>query len=138
MAEDEAEATKPVDIYDEEFYTNLNIAKVLIDQLGRPSDKQICRKWIGKLVEINTLDPVVKKNRNGFFKYMLQILRKAVKDSAYTINIDGDLQEKNDDHYMCKWSKDKRTYIATKPIPGQGALVYMAVAKDPSLGWDHP
>lgn len=52
-------------------------------------DKQICRKWIGKLVEINTLDPVVKKNRNGFFKYMLQILRKAVKDSAYTINIDG-------------------------------------------------
>lgn len=40
--------------------------------------------------------------------------------------------------FMSRWSKDKRTYIAAKPIPGKGALVYMAVSKDPSLGWDHP
>lgn len=39
---------------------------------------------------------------------------------------------------MCKWSNDKKTYIAAKPLPGLGTLVYMAVSKDPSLGWDHP
>lgn len=40
--------------------------------------------------------------------------------------------------YMSKWSADRRTYVAVKPIPGRGALVYMAVAKDPSLGWEYP
>ncbi|KAF7271725.1 hypothetical protein GWI33_015434 [Rhynchophorus ferrugineus] len=133
-----AEAKAPVDIYDEEFYNNLKLAKILIDQLGRNGDKQICRKWIGKLISMETIDPVVKKNRNSFFKYMLQILRKAVKDSAYKMGFENANQQLADDHYMCKWSKDKRTYIATKPLPGQGALVYMAVARDPSLGWDHP
>lgn len=105
---------------------------------------------------METIDPVVKKNRNAFFKYLLQILRKAVKDSAYKMGLENVVefsvknkftkckhtlqanQQVTDDHYMCKWSKDKRTYIATKPLPGQGALVYMAVARDPSLGWDHP
>lgn len=38
---------------------------------------------------------------------------------------------------MSKWSGDNRTYIAAKPLPGQGALIYMAVSSDPSLGWDH-
>lgn len=39
---------------------------------------------------------------------------------------------------MNRWSPDKRTYVAVKPLPGKGALVYMAVAKDPSLGWELP
>lgn len=40
--------------------------------------------------------------------------------------------------YMSRWSPDKRTYVAAKPLPGRGALVYMAVAKDLSLGWEIP
>lgn len=39
---------------------------------------------------------------------------------------------------MSRWSADKKIYVAAKPIPGKGALVYMAVAKDPSLGWEQP
>lgn len=39
---------------------------------------------------------------------------------------------------MSRWSADGRTYVAAKPIPGKGALVYMAVAQDASLGWDKP
>lgn len=39
---------------------------------------------------------------------------------------------------MSRWSRDKRTYIAAKPLPGRGVLVYMAVAKDLSLGWELP
>ncbi|KAJ4443830.1 hypothetical protein ANN_05617 [Periplaneta americana] len=40
--------------------------------------------------------------------------------------------------YMTHWSPDKRTYVAAKALPGAGALIYMAVAKDPSQGWDIP
>lgn len=40
--------------------------------------------------------------------------------------------------FMSRWSSDRRTYVAAKPIPGRGALVYMAVAKDLSLGWEQP
>lgn len=38
--------------------------------------------------------------------------------------------------FMCRWSNDKRTYIAAKPLPGAGTLVYLAVSKDPALGWE--
>lgn len=44
-----------------------------------------------------------------------------------------DLGEKG---FMSRWSKDKKTYVAAKPLPGRGALIYMAVAKDVSLGWE--
>lgn len=40
--------------------------------------------------------------------------------------------------FMCRWSADKKTYVAAKPLLGRGALIYMAVSKDPSLGWDRP
>lgn len=39
---------------------------------------------------------------------------------------------------MSRWSPDKRTYVAVRPLPGKGALVYMAVSRDPSLGWEYP
>lgn len=36
-----------------------------------------------------------------------------------------------------KWSKNHRTYVAVKPLPGRGALIYMAVSKRPGLeNWD--
>ncbi|XP_050309958.1 uncharacterized protein LOC126745932 [Anthonomus grandis grandis] len=126
----------PVDIYDDEFYTNLKIAKGFINQLGTRGDKQICKKWIAKLVKLKSDDPVVKRNRNSFFRYLLSVMEKAIKDSAY--KVEGGKNVNDENHFMCKWSNDKRTYIAAKPLPGLGTLVYMAVAKDPSLGWDHP
>lgn len=33
-------------------------------------------------------NPVVKKNRNSFFKYMLSVMEKAIKDSAFKIGTD--------------------------------------------------
>lgn len=38
--------------------------------------------------------------------------------------------------YMMHWSKDGRTYVAVKPLQNCGALIYMAVAEDPNMGWD--
>ncbi|CAG9773845.1 unnamed protein product [Ceutorhynchus assimilis] len=128
----------PVDIYDEEFHNNLKIAKGFISELGSRGDKQICRKWIQKLVNLKSDNPVVKKNRNSFFKYLLWVMEQAIKDSAFKIEGDGKQGATDDDSFMCKWSSDKRTYMAAKPLPGLGTLVYMAVSKDPTLGWDHP
>ncbi|KAJ8946853.1 hypothetical protein NQ318_006763 [Aromia moschata] len=106
-------------------------------------DREICKKWIGKLLNLKSDDPVVKKNRNSFFKYMLQILLKGAQHDSQTPQYDsGDQKKKKVDDeevtFMSKWSVDNRTYIAAKPLPGQGALIYMAVSSDPSLGWDHP
>ncbi|KAJ8968024.1 hypothetical protein NQ314_002515, partial [Rhamnusium bicolor] len=106
------------------------------------SDKDICKKWIGKLLTLKSDDPVVKKNRNSFFKYMLQILLKGVQQDSGVQFDSGGAQKKrktdDDLEFMSKWSGDNRTYIAAKPLPGQGTLIYMAVSSDPSLGWDHP
>ncbi|KAL1497692.1 hypothetical protein ABEB36_008610 [Hypothenemus hampei] len=133
-----ASSPAPVDVYDEEFYNNLKFAKGLINEMCCIGDKQICKKWIGKLVNLKSDDPVVKKNRNCFFKYMLSVMEKAIKDSAYKLNIEGGKKASTDNNFLCKWSNDKRTYLAAKPLPGLGTLVYLAVSKNPSLGWDHP
>lgn len=43
------------------------------------SDKEICKKWILKLRQLKATDVTVKKNRNSFFKYFLQVLHRAVQ-----------------------------------------------------------
>lgn len=128
------------DIYDEEFVNNLQLARTLVSKVRNRKDKEIVRKWITKLCSLKSEDAVVKKNRNAFFKYMLLILHKAALKDSQTPQIDTDIPKRtgDDDKFMSKWSIDKRTYIAAKPLPGKGTLIYMAVSADPSLGWEHP
>lgn len=127
------------DIYDEEFFNNLQLARTLVSKIRYRKDKEIVRKWITKLCSLKSDDAVVKKNRNAFFKYMLLILHKAALKDSQTPQIDSDTSRtQEDDTFMSKWSVDNRTYIAAKPLPGRGTLIYMAVSSDPSLGWEHP
>lgn len=127
-----------IDVYDEEFFNNLQLARTLIVKIHSRKDRDICKKWIGKLCSLKSDDVVVKKNRNGFFKYMLQMLHKAAQKEESSPHYDSEDKKQDDDlHFMSKWSADNRTYIAVKPLPGRGALIYMAVSSDPSLGWDH-
>nr|CAI5858251.1 unnamed protein product [Callosobruchus analis] len=127
------------DVYDEEFFNNLQLSKTLIQRIRRKRDKEICKKWIQKLCNLKSDDVVVKKNRNAFFKYMLNMLHKqAEKDESSPQFDSGDKKQDDTLLFTSKWSRDNRTYIACKPLPGQGAMVYMAVSSDPSLGWDHP
>nr|CAH7756913.1 unnamed protein product [Callosobruchus chinensis] len=127
------------DVYDEEFFNNLQLSKTLVRRMRRKKDKQICKKWIQKLCNLKSDDVVVKKNRNAFFKYMLNMLHKqAEKDESSPQFDNGDKKQDDTLLFTSKWSRDNRTYIACKPLPGQGAMVYMAVSSDPSLGWDHP
>ncbi|XP_066139857.1 uncharacterized protein [Euwallacea fornicatus] len=125
----------PLDVYDDEFQSNLKIARALMNQIGLRGDRSICQKWIGKTMRMKSDNPVVKKNRNTFFRYMLSVMEKAVKESACKTE---EIELANEDHYMRKWSPDKRTYMAAKTLPGVGILVYLAVAREPNLGWDHP
>ncbi|RZC39527.1 DUF4485 domain containing protein [Asbolus verrucosus] len=127
-----------LDVYDEEFATNMEIAKNLIAMIGNQRDKEICKKWILKLCSLKTTDVTVKKNRNSFFKYFLQVLHKGVQgdENLGFSPLDDKNEEREARDFMCRWSDDKRTYIAAKPLPGKGTLVYMAVSKDPTLGWE--
>ncbi|EFA08967.1 hypothetical protein TcasGA2_TC006674 [Tribolium castaneum] len=129
---------KILDVYDEEFATNMEIAKNLVGMVQSPKDKEICKKWILKLRQLKATDTTVKKNRNSFFKYFLQVLHKAVQGEDYLgpSPLDTKADESRGRDFMCRWSSDKRTYVAAKPLPGEGTLVYMAVSKDPSLGWE--
>ncbi|KAF5282504.1 hypothetical protein FQR65_LT14274 [Abscondita terminalis] len=135
-----------MDFYDEEFRRHLQLAKGLIAKIRRKSDRDICTKWIQKLLKLKSYDPVVKKNRNHFFKYMLTVLHKGAKEGPgphlgfpqYDSKMHGEAWSQQSQGYMSRWSGDKKTYVAAKPLPGKGALVYMAVAKDPSLGWEFP
>lgn len=43
-------------------------------------DREILTKWIQKLLALKSYDIVVKKNRNHFFKYMLTVLHKGLKE----------------------------------------------------------
>lgn len=128
------------DIYDEEFFNNLQLTKTLITKIRSRKDKEICRKWIAKLCALKSDDVVVKKNRNAFFKYMLQILHKAAQKDTLTPQYDDGRRKDSGEEveFMSKWSGDKRTYIAVQPLPGKGAMIYMAVSSDPKMGWEHP
>ncbi|XP_017770940.1 PREDICTED: uncharacterized protein LOC108558521 [Nicrophorus vespilloides] len=134
-----------LDCYDEEFNRNLQLAKNLIVQLKRKQDREICSKWIAKLCDLKSTDPSVKKNRNQFFKYMLTVLHKGIDDAPHHHHGYPQISEKHGaigdkmpgKSYMSRWSPDRRTYVAVKPMPGRGALVYMAVSKNPELGWEY-
>ncbi|KAJ3645676.1 hypothetical protein Zmor_023317 [Zophobas morio] len=133
-----AAGRRVLDVYDEEFLTNLEIAKNLIAMVQSNKDKEICKKWVLKLRSLKATDVTIKKNRNSFFKYFLQVLHKAVQgeDLLGVSPLDEKLEDASARDFMCRWSDDKRTYVAAKPLPGAGTLVYMAVSKDPSLGWE--
>ncbi|KAF5280253.1 hypothetical protein FQA39_LY18076 [Lamprigera yunnana] len=136
-----------MDVYDEEFHKHLQLAKGLIAKVVRKKDREICIKWIQKLLKLKSYDPVVKKNRNHFFKYMLTVLHRGLKEALpahhgypqYDSKCQVGSQNWTETQgFMSRWSADKKTYVAAKPLPGKGALVYMAVAKDTSLGWEIP
>ncbi|XP_066601344.1 uncharacterized protein [Prorops nasuta] len=68
------------------------------------------------------------------------ILRKHSKNEE---SDEEENEKENDKKSKCKfhsrWSSDYRTYIAVKPIPGRGTILYMAVSKLPGLqNWDLP
>ncbi|XP_022916246.1 uncharacterized protein [Onthophagus taurus] len=133
-----------IDVYDEEFNNYLNIAKGLIRKIKRGGDRRICTKWITKLCKLESDDPQVKKNRNEFFKYMLVILHRSLDEKPkfhempqYNAKHEKLNESLGGKTFMSRWSQDKRTYVAVKPIPQGGALVYMAVAKEPNMGWEY-
>ncbi|XP_071444028.1 uncharacterized protein [Hetaerina americana] len=116
-------------------------------------DRRICAQWVAKLCKLQSENIAVKKDRNGFFKYMLQVIGQgtlagpflSIPDQGPLPNFtysdeQGNHQASEDDEpvIITRWSDDKRTYVAVKAIPNQGAIIYMAVAKDPTQGWEIP
>ncbi|XP_014248773.1 uncharacterized protein LOC106666232 [Cimex lectularius] len=145
----------------------INMSNLLVPYLSH-SDKYLARKWIifgSKLPRESGTAP--GENRFRFAKHLFQVIKDEVYATFLESNVGKSLtpdeknnlweelqnlgqtddfvvkslsrlHEKKQGAYMSMWSPDKKTYIAAKPIPGKGALVYLAVAENPDQGWDMP
>ncbi|XP_014293643.1 uncharacterized protein [Halyomorpha halys] len=145
---------------DQEFRDQVKVAQRIIDRLPSINDKMKALFWVRKSIMIKASLAVIKKNRNDFFSFFLNVLRDALFEAALrncrgiylsqkariklkeeirflgtpceqTYVLDQILQKRGPS-YMARWSKDHRTYVAMQPVIGSGALVYMAVSND---GW---
>uniref|UniRef100_A0A8D9EAG1 DUF4485 domain-containing protein n=1 Tax=Cacopsylla melanoneura TaxID=428564 RepID=A0A8D9EAG1_9HEMI len=119
------------ELYESEFKKDLEKALTLISEISDKTQQRSAIKWMNKILSLKSEDPQVKKNRNCFLKYYLNLLKNTVD------SITVETKERSLD-VLTQWSPDKRTYVAIKPLPSEGALIYMAVADDPSQGWDFP
>ncbi|BES95208.1 Hypothetical protein NTJ_08017 [Nesidiocoris tenuis] len=153
---------------DETEYNYLSYkSKKLADFLGL-QDQKIALKWIAKIDGYQSANSDLSQMRVDLMKNFLDVLKNEVffrvlatkkaadfgeSDKArlkMEIERAGDIgaefplinsvykPDSAASHFMSIWSKDKKTYIAAKPLGGQGALVYLAVTSNPELGWDLP
>ncbi|XP_073997962.1 uncharacterized protein isoform X2 [Rhodnius prolixus] len=127
----------------------------------------VALNWMRRLVNLQTNDVGIKKGRNHFLKKLLEVMKRSVMlrflehpkskqlsfkekqkikeeitkmDETFKTPLLDELllEGKESSTYTSMWSNDRRTYVAAKPIPGRGALIYMAVAEKPELGWTIP
>ncbi|XP_063995619.1 uncharacterized protein LOC135172975 [Diachasmimorpha longicaudata] len=153
-------------IFDEEFNKKMRIANFLVKNLEDQKDTERAKYWLMRLGTIKSSNLEVKKNRNIFLNYFIKVLGdgvlpgcadgrsdtvcdpedslKFLHDPDYLSDTSGETADEEPSpkkviKFQSKWSKDHRTYVAVKPIPGRGALVFMAVSKRPGLdNWDLP
>ncbi|XP_039289872.1 uncharacterized protein LOC111051007 [Nilaparvata lugens] len=91
---------------------------------------------MARVCKLKSSDIKVKKARNEFYKYLMELMRTALKHEKETA--DETKTKKKQMSYKSTWSPDRRTYVAIQPLPNQGALIYMACNARPDLGWDVP
>ncbi|KAI4489846.1 PREDICTED: uncharacterized protein LOC106784598 [Polistes canadensis] len=150
-------------IYDKQFNENMKLAKYFLKQLRDKQEIQLATKWLVRVNDIKSSSLEVKKDRNAFLCYFLKILREAILknhsecESSRMFNSENRLglfhsnqnskistnglsqngTQSSNIKYHSRWSQNHRTYVAVKPLPGRGALIYMAVSKNPGLeNWD--
>lgn len=116
------------EMYDTDFKQDLEKAVMYVSEISDKDQKRMALKWINKIISLQSDDPQVKKNRNCFLKYFLTVLKNSEVVSA----------EQNSGDVLVQWSPDHRIYVAIKPLPNEGVLVYMAVVDDVTQGWDFP
>ncbi|XP_015595376.1 uncharacterized protein LOC107267790 [Cephus cinctus] len=153
-------------MYDEQFNKKMKIAKFLLKNLADKKEMQLANKWLVRVSSIKSPVLEVKKNRNAFLSYVVKVLRDGVLRGCLESEPDAVCDPENSLAFLdyvdefsgmsaeeilketvnqpkiqfhSKWSDDHRTYVAVRPIPGRGALVYMAASKKPGLkNWDLP
>ncbi|KAK2574952.1 hypothetical protein KPH14_008715 [Odynerus spinipes] len=151
-------------MYDEQFNENMKIAKHLLKHLHDKQEIKLATKWLVRVNDIKSPSLEVKRSRNAFLYYLLKVLKETVLKhrveykSSTPYNSDNTLGLCNSSNaplkipakglsqstaqgsninYYSKWSKNHRTYVAVRPLPEQGALIYMAVSIRPGLeNWD--
>ncbi|KAG8224845.1 hypothetical protein J437_LFUL005448 [Ladona fulva] len=130
------------DSYDIEFNQCLSRAEEIITKMEDKENQKICAKWIERLLKLQSNDLEVKRNRNEFFKFLIQTLEEGTSGETFLPTADFGtlpLQDKDEDPIILShWSDDRRTYTSIKTLPNSGAIIYMAVSSDPEAGWEIP
>lgn len=135
-----------LDSLDHEFQRQLYIAKILMASIHKPEDRAIISQFIKRCVALNEENIYIKKNRNEFFRFLLQTLHtatqiqpkeveKVVKEPVVKVIDPLEGKRKQKERLLKFWSTDRRSYTSAKVIPGYGVLIYMAVSSDPAAGW---
>ncbi|XP_055917992.1 uncharacterized protein LOC129950172 [Eupeodes corollae] len=128
--------TEDFDEYlDAEFHSDIKSAKTILKTFKRPKDREIALSLIERVQLLNSNSLEVKSNRNKFTRYFLKVLQKNSDTQPKEYDIWFKPRETKEPTENALWSPDRRTFIATKTIPGFGMLVYMAVTHEPELGW---
>ncbi|XP_060851287.1 uncharacterized protein LOC132929745 [Rhopalosiphum padi] len=135
--------------YAQEFMEMTEAAKTMIPLMRDMDDRAIVDKWITRVKTLQSKDVNVLKHRNNFLKYFMGIIKRTIAETGQSPAccmwgkpepgpFDKQLPPPKPLPYQCHWTPDKRTYVAIQPLPNRGAMVYMAVAEKPELGWEFP
>lgn len=66
-----------LDLLDEEFNNYLAVAQALMSKIQSPHESNVCVKYIRQCCALQAPIISVKLNRNTFFQYFLEMLKKA-------------------------------------------------------------
>ncbi|XP_050527919.1 uncharacterized protein LOC126898015 [Daktulosphaira vitifoliae] len=135
--------------YTKDFIEMVEVSKTMLPLMRDMDERAICEKWISRAKSLQSRDVNVLKHRNNFMKYFLGLIKQSIAESGQTPSCckwgkqepsvyDKPAPLPKPLPYQCHWTPDKRTYVAIQPLPNRGAMVYMAVAEKPELGWEFP
>ncbi|ALC42855.1 CG17217 [Drosophila busckii] len=131
------------ELLDEDFQCLMRMARAMCNTLRRPNDRMTCTSTLSELEKFNATDSLeVKQNVRKFLRFYLKVLRwtqtyqPCVYDKWYGNCSQNTNKFMLNETEMQVWLEEGRSYMAIKTFEDGSTIIYSAVAKDPSAGWD--
>ncbi|XP_017841115.2 uncharacterized protein LOC108598867 isoform X2 [Drosophila busckii] len=105
------------ELLDEDFQCLMRMARAMCNTLRRPNDRMTCTSTLSELEKFNATDSLEVKQNYG---------NCSQNTNKFMLN----------ETEMQVWLEEGRSYMAMKTFEDGSTIIYSAVAKDPSAGWD--